>query len=105
MRQIAIFSKSDKPKADRVSFINTVRLPLLFSGMPIVMEVSIILIWGGLAPLDNAAVATGKITLMGRRKTILSPFIVSAVALFALVDAFATVYQWELSLYKCLNQN
>lgn len=52
------------------SLMQSVKPPLLFCAAAIVVGVSIFLIWGNLAPLDSAAVATGQVTLTGRCKTI-----------------------------------
>ena len=48
----------------------SVKPPLLFCAAAILIGISIFLIWGSLAPLDSAAIATGQVTLTGKRKTI-----------------------------------
>ena len=52
------------------SLLESVKPPLLFCAAAILLGISIFLIWGSLAPLDSAAIATGQVTLTGKRKTI-----------------------------------
>jgi HlyD family type I secretion membrane fusion protein len=46
------------------------RPPLLFCAAAIAIGIAIFGIWGGWAPLDSAAIATGQITLSAKRKAI-----------------------------------
>jgi HlyD family type I secretion membrane fusion protein len=50
--------------------MTSVKPPLLFCGAAILVGISIFLIWGSWAPLDSAAIASGQVTLTGKRKTI-----------------------------------
>ena len=52
------------------SLMESVKPPLLFCAAAILVGISIFLIWGSLAPLDSAAIASGQVTLTGKRKTI-----------------------------------
>ena len=52
------------------TLMESVKPPLLFCAAAILIGISIFLIWGSLAPLDSAAIATGQVTLTGKRKTI-----------------------------------
>ena len=61
---LALLSKQN------ASLMGHVKRPLIFCAATILAGVSIFLIWGSLALLDSAAVATGQIILSGRRKTI-----------------------------------
>ena len=52
------------------TLLESVKPPLLFCAAAILAGIGIFLIWGSLAPLDSAAIATGQVTLTGKRKTI-----------------------------------
>ena len=61
---------SQAPRSTSRTLMESVKPPLLFCAAAILIGISIFLIWGSLAPLDSAAIASGQVTLTGKRKTI-----------------------------------